>query len=169
MEDTVLSPCHSLSVLSASELDIVRFAGGLICDRARQGWRVVVLLPVAENVRPLRIIGAQVVGDFADFPTCYQPSVMAVAVSATIYHDDVHLRAWLQSMLPAELLIWGSLPVNLRAGTRIVSHRLSDAARVFKAHAFAAAGAHDRIKPIENFRTPRGVIRGNVVVPGRQL
>lgn len=165
LHDRFQSPRHSLFVLSASVPDTLRFAGGLICDRARQGWHVTVYAPAGEEVRPLRIVGAQVVTDIASFDWP-EPSSTAIAVSADLYHDDAPLGGWLESILPAaELLIWGILPVRRRRDTRIVSHRLSDAARVFKSYAFDTAGVSDLIGPAEKFRTPRDeaivVSRGN--------
>jgi len=67
-----------------------------------------------------------------------------------------------------EVTLWGQTwPVELNHGVAPVHHRLSLAARAFKAHALAAAAVPtDGVDPVETFRTatPRSphmfVLRG---------
>src|SRR5256885_3035465 len=49
---------YQLNVLAASAQDVVQWAGGWLCDRAKAGWDVNVILADGGDPRPLTILGA---------------------------------------------------------------------------------------------------------------
>jgi hypothetical protein len=158
--------------MSASVGDAVQFAGGLIYDRVKVGWRVTVLLPAAEETRALRILGADV-ADIADPPTQLRERRTAVAASATMFTHDVSTCSEVKAALATkttEVILWGpEFPADLERGGRQITYRLSMAALVFKGHALAAAGLDPgSIAPTETFGTTcaRSVIAPDLDVAG---
>jgi hypothetical protein len=156
MDDTsALRP--GLVVMSKDVADAVRGAGGLIFDRARQGWHVTVLVPAGADVRPLGILGADV-ADIAATPGGHRQRRTALVVSSALYIDNRRARSEAESALATratEVLVWGrALPSGLDRRSRSVTYRLSGAARAFKAQALLAAGLLiDRADPVETFHT----------------
>ena len=148
MDDRAAAQWPSLSVVSTSVSDAVHFAGGLIFDRVRLGWRVTVLLPTDEDSRPLRILGADVAHDAST-----RSEVDAALATKT-----------------TEAIVWGTaLPTTLERGSKVVSYRLSRAALVFKGYALTAAGLDPlSAAPTETFRTTcaSGVIASDLYVAG---
>ena len=49
---------YQLTVVAANMADVVGSAGGWLCDRARAGWDVNVLVADHQDARPLSILGA---------------------------------------------------------------------------------------------------------------
>ncbi|OBA68574.1 hypothetical protein A5633_25375 [Mycolicibacterium elephantis] len=131
-----------LSVIAADMVDLVSSSGGWLYDRARAGWTVNVVVGAAREVRPLTILGATPV--FAD-ATSVLETTGALAVSAELLRRDARvceqvLRLWNAGV--TEVTVWGtSWPDQLGRRVDPVQHRLSVAARAFKAHALAAAQA----------------------------
>jgi hypothetical protein len=128
---------------------------------------VTILIPGGEDVRPLQIVGADAVTDLAHLPGRDEPPPMAIAVSAGVYAGDPRVQAWFGSTPTAEVMMWGTVPSNLRYGSSMSCHRLSRAARGFKAYAFAAASVRDRVMPTESFQTLRREISGCVLLDRR--
>lgn len=52
-----------LTVIATDARDVVDSAGGLICDRVRQGWRVTIHVATNTDTRPLRVLGADLVDE----------------------------------------------------------------------------------------------------------
>jgi hypothetical protein len=167
-------PC--LSVMSATVGDAVQFAGGLIYDRVKVGWRVTVLLllPLAEDedTRALRILGADVT-DIADPPTQLRERPTALAASTEMFTHHATTRSELKAAMATnttEVILWGSdFPADLEHGSRKITYRPSRAALVFKGHALVAAGLDPAsIEQAETFGTTcsRNVIARDLDVAG---
>jgi hypothetical protein len=152
---------YRLDVVAPSVTEAVRSAGGWIFDRGMAGWDVRVLLrrDAADDDRALHILGAEI-GDLetalAKGPNGLRPH--ALAVSANLFHTDERIRAGVLNALDSgqtEVTLWGdSWPTELeRSSVGSVQHRLSVAARAFKAQALAALDCRDATTVIETFRS----------------
>lgn len=166
MEEIAAAQWPLLSVMSAGVGDAVQFAGGLIYDRVKVGWRVTVLLPAAEDTRALRILGADI-ADIADPPTQLRERRTALAASAAMFAHDVSTCSEVKTALATkttEVILWGpAFPADLERGSRQITYRLSRAALVFKSHALTAAGLDPvSIAPTETFGT---TCAPNVIAP----
>lgn len=156
-----------LTVLTADARDVVESAGGLICDRVRQGWRVTIHVPEGVDTRPLRVLGADIVDEA---PDVNRDQRTALLTSASLYTGDRTIRSEVDAALATkttEVLVWGSTP-DLD-GARSVTHRLSGAALAFKAQALLAAESQgDAVAPTETFRAKCAldVIAGGLDVAG---
>lgn len=136
---------YRLDVVAATVIDAVESAGGLICDRTIAGWDVSVILAEQPDRLPLQILGANVIdlqealnsGETGPFPH-------TVAAAADLLGSDSRVRRGVSRLLAdrsVEVMLWGE-PRNARLGSRrflLAEHRLSLAARAFKARALAAA------------------------------
>jgi hypothetical protein len=152
-----------LTAIAPSTVEVVRSAGGWLFDQVMAGWDVTVLTADHGDSRPLRILGARV----RDLETMLAlpvlgPCLQAIAVRADLYESDVRVRRMVRTALDAglaEIRFWGDRgPGDLDGRADPVWHRLSVAARAFKAQALAAAAAPaDPAEEIEVFR--RGAVR----------
>jgi hypothetical protein len=139
---------YRLDVVASSVLDVVRFAGGWLFDRAMAGWDVTVLLTdqLADHPddRPLQILGAQTL-DLEDALTSVEtrPRPQALAAAADLFGCDPRVRQGVLQALDhgvTEVTLWGETwPAELDETVGLVQHRLSMAAQTFKARALAAA------------------------------
>jgi hypothetical protein len=142
-----------LVVIAPTTLDAVRFAGGWLFDQVISGWDGTVLATDHADPRPLHILGAGA-GDLEwalDAPAWGQRPD-AIAVDADLYGSDPRVGRLVRDALAggvADVRMWGA------GGGRPVQHRLSAAARAFKAQALAAAAAADPAGPTEAFRSGR--------------
>jgi hypothetical protein len=136
---------YRLNVIAATTEDVVQSAGGWLCDRARAGWDVNVMVADGGDPRPLAILGATVLDLNQGFVSVVRGSarVGALAVSADFLGSDAGVRDEVLRLLKrglTEVTVWGERwPVELGKQTDSVQHRVSSAARVFKSHALAAA------------------------------
>jgi hypothetical protein len=148
---------YRVAVLARSTTELLHCAGGWLFDRALAGWDVTVLAADPANPLPLRILGAEVV-DLNEARTAVALDVEphAVAVSAAFCAAEPRLRRWVECLLDRdrhEVTLWGTGDL-VDPRLRPAQHRLSLAARMFKAHALAAAGDPAReIAGAEPFRT----------------
>jgi hypothetical protein len=146
---------YRLDVIAANVVDVVMCAGGWLFDRAMAGWDVTVLVSdhpglVADRQddRPLQILGVQrfdleealaAIGSGAET----RPRPQALAVAADLFGCDSRVRQRVLQALDhgaTEVTLWGeSWPPELDDSVGLVQHRLSTAARIFKARALAAA------------------------------
>jgi len=150
---------YRLDVVAPSIAEAVRYAGGWMFDRVMAGWDVNVLVTDRDDVRPLKILGAETV----DLETALaagddHPHPQALAVAADLIERDTRVRVGVQRALDhglTEVALWGEhWPVELDHDVDSVQHRLSAAARVFKAQALAAASIGDTaVGPVETFRS----------------
>lgn len=139
---------YRLDVVAPTVEDAVRFAGGWVYDRVMAGWDVTVLVGSDEDVRPLEILGADVLNLESVLEAWeLRPHPQSVAVAAGLFDRDDRVRRGVLSALEqgaTEVTLWGTpLPTELDSSVDSVQHRLSAAARAFKAQALAAAGATD--------------------------
>ena len=154
---------YRLDVVAPTVVEAVRAAGGWMFDRVMAGWDVRVLVTDGHDDRALQILGA----DGADLESVLQLGAEgehphAVAVAADLYGKDSRIRDGVRMALESgqtEVTLWGeSWPAELdRATVGSVEHRLSVAARAFKARALAsleiAEAQSDSVSNIEFFRS----------------
>jgi len=157
---------YRLDVVASSVVDVVRFAGGWLFDRAMAGWDVTVLLTdLADHpdTRPLQIVGAQAL-DLEDALAAVEsrPRPQALAAAADLFGCDSRVRQGVLQALDhgvTEVTLWGETwPAELADSVGLVQHRLSMAATIFKSQALAAAlngGGlpHGSIGCLETFRS----------------
>jgi hypothetical protein len=154
-------------VIASSVQHAVRFTGGWLFDQVMAGWDVNVLTTDHADARPLRILGAHAVDlEYALARVIHGPCLQAIAVSADLYDSDARVRRMVQTVGegPADIRFWSDRrPENLGDGDDPVRHRLSVAARAFKAQALAAAAlAVDADEVTEVFWRPELVRSGQV-------
>jgi hypothetical protein len=150
---------YRLDVVAPSVVEVVTHAGGWLFDRVMAGWDVTVFVADDADIRPLRILGTQTLGldhAFASLDDRRRPQALAVATD--LFGSDLRARQRVLKALDhglTEVTLWGDLRhVGLDDSTHSVQHRLSEAARVFKAQALAAAGAPDAsVGCTETFRS----------------
>ena len=133
-----------LIAIAPSVAEAVRFAGGWLFDQVMAGWDVTVLTCDHGDSRPLRILGARAV----DLETVLArpvrgPCLQAIAVRGDLYGTHAGVRQMVLGLGEslAEIRFWGEGPEDLHGTAGPVRHRLSTAARAFKAQALAAAAA----------------------------
>jgi len=135
-------------VVAASVVDVVKFAGGWLFDRAMAGWDVTVVIAAQDGVRtdkrPLHILGLQTLDleeALASVGTRARPQALAAA--ADLLGCDPRVRSGVLQALAqgvTEVTLWGETwPAELDDSVGLVQHRLSAAAQTFKAQALAAA------------------------------
>lgn len=147
---------YRLDVVAPTVSDAVRFAGGWVYDRVTAGWDVTVLLRGTDDVRPLEILGATVLDlDAVLDDWAGRPHPQTVAVDADLFALDDRVRWGVLRALEqgaTEVTLWGEhLPSELDSSVGAVEHRLSGAARAFKAQALAAAGVAGTVAQSETF------------------
>jgi hypothetical protein len=154
---------YRLDVVAPSVEGAVRAAGGWMFDRVMAGWDVRVLVDAGDDDRALQILGVDT-GDLEDAlesgPDGRHPNALAVA--ADMYGRDIRIREGVRQAIESgqtEVTLWGEdWPADLNLGSvDSVEHRLSVAARAFKAQALAALEnaepQKDSVAHIELFRT----------------
>jgi hypothetical protein len=134
--------------------EVVHVAGGWLCDQVLAGWDVTVVTADHADQRALRILGVR----GRDLETAIGwplRGVQALAIQAELYRADQRLRAMVHAIAETgqtEIRIWGDAwPDDFDGRPVPVSHRLSRAARAFKAQALAAACADARAGDTEEF------------------
>jgi hypothetical protein len=135
-----------LVAIAPTAADAVEHAGGWLFDQVLAGWDVTVIVPELGDDTSLQILGVRphtletVLAYRAD-GSC----LSAIALSDAMFAADEQVRgmvlAAVETGLP-ELRLWGAgggAPTELAQRVGPVAHRLSAAARAFKAQALAAA------------------------------
>lgn len=135
---------YRLDVVAADVVDVVKYAGGWLFDRAMAGWDVTVLIPDHPDDRPLQVLGAQTLDlEVALASVGQRPAPQTLAAAADLFGCDSRVRRGLLQALDAgvtEVTLWGETwPAELDENVGLVQHRLSGAALAFKAQALAAA------------------------------
>jgi len=150
---------YRLDVVAADVVDVVRFAGGWLFDRAMAGWDVTVLIADRPDDRPLQILGVGVL-DLEDALASVgtRPRPQALAAAADVFGCDSRVRQGVLQALDhgvTEVTLWGETwPAELDGTVGLVQHRLSMAARMFKGQALAAAAVPESpIGHTETFRS----------------
>ena len=148
---------YRLVVVAYSAADLVKSAGGWLFDRAMAGCDVTAVLTERADDRALQVLGVQAT-EFDGAPTSRLcDNEAALVVSADLYRTDARVREAVLDMLDAgltSLVMWGEhWPQEFDGLGGCVHHRLSIAARAFKAQALIAAAAPaDNITDVESFR-----------------
>lgn len=136
----------------------MQFAGGWLFDHVMAGWEVTVAVADPEDVRPIRILGATTVDLESALSSPRGPIPESIAMSVDLYEKDSRIREGMLDALEGGLTrfaLWGeNLPSGIDREFGPLQHRLSVAARAFKAHALAAASApSDALGATETFRS----------------
>jgi hypothetical protein len=148
---------YRLDVVGVDVADVVRCAGGWMYDRVMAGWDVTVLLADDADERPLHILGVET----ADLESALalwaeRPHPQTVAVAADLFASDKRVRRGVLGALEqglTEVTLWGEhCPAELDDSVGTVRHRLSAAARAFKAQALTAASEGGPVGDTETFR-----------------
>ena len=134
---------YRLDVVARNVPEVVKFAGGWLVDRVMAGWDVTVLISADEDMRPLEILGVEILDlevaleEWAD-----RPHPQTVAVAAELFASDERVRRGVLTALDhgmTEVTLWGERwPAELDSTVGSVHHQLSAAARAFKEQALAA-------------------------------
>jgi hypothetical protein len=149
---------YRLDVIASNVADVIQSAGGWLFDRAMFGWDVNVLIAEPSDVRSLQILGIRTVPFEL---TCQSVTewtrAPALAVAAEVFNTDARVREIVATALErglGEVTLWGDTgPTEFHQRVEDVQHRLSAAARAFKAHALTAAALPPRpLTPTEKFR-----------------
>lgn len=147
---------YQLTVIASSMIDVVGSAGGWLCDRARAGWDVNVMVADDHDARPLTILGAAALDVDAEFSDVVRAVSYggALAVSVQVLAADDQMRAHVLNLLKrgvADVTVWGQdWPAEFGRKGDPVEHKLSSAARAFKAHALSAAAvSQSPVRPTE--------------------
>jgi hypothetical protein len=138
---------YQLTVIASSMVDLVQSTGGWMCDRARAGWDVKVVVAGHHDALPLTILGAaalDVDGELSDVVKAVSRGG-GLAVSARLLASDDRIRADVLNVLKrglTDVTVWGQeWPAEFGRKVDPVEHTLSSAARAFKSHALGAAAA----------------------------
>ncbi|MCV7316953.1 hypothetical protein H7J77_15560 [Mycolicibacillus parakoreensis] len=128
-------------------------AGGWIYDRVTAGWDVSVLIGDVGQGRPLEVLGARVL-DLASVLKHWEQRwhPQTIAVSAGMFDSHQGVQHGVLAALEhgrTEVTLWGAVPAELDPAVAVRQHRLSAAARAFKAQALLRAGA-DATGPVSD-------------------
>jgi hypothetical protein len=141
----------------------VQHAGGWLFDQVMAGWDVTVITVDSGDPRPLDILGVRTcVLDAALAAPVFGACLQAIALRSDLYHADERVRRLVLTAAEAggtEIRLWGDLwPADFAGDADSVSHRLSLAARAFKAQALAVAAVTPE-PPMDTEVFRRGEIR----------
>ena len=133
-----------MTAIAQSAAEAVQYAGGWLFDQVMAGWDVTVITAEDDDPRPLDILGVRArTFDAVSAAPLLGPCLQAIALRADLYHDDERVRRLVLAAAEsgrAEIRLWGDVwPADFDGSDDPVTHRLSLAARAFKAQALAAA------------------------------
>jgi hypothetical protein len=134
---------------------VVRVAGGWLFDQVLAGWDVTAITASPGDGRSLSILGARACDlESALAHPLQGPRLRAIAVQTELYDSDERVRRMILAAVEsneAEVRLWGETwPEDFDARADLVWHRLSAAARAFKAQALAAIAP----APVANGASP---------------
>lgn len=146
-----------LVLVAPDMVTVVRHAGGWVFDQVMAGWDVAVLAADQTDARPLQILGARMLrldsGLAAPAPGAWPHGL---AVESGLYARLASVRQMVDEAIAggiSTVWFWGAEGAP-DPGRDAGCHRLSVAARAFKAQALAAAAEPiDVIGMTELFRT----------------
>ena len=86
---------YQLTAVASSLVDLVGSAGGWMCDKARAGWDVKVVLTDHHDTRPLAILGASTLDVDAELSDVVKMASHggALAIGACVLAADERIRA----------------------------------------------------------------------------
>jgi len=152
-----------MTAIAPSAAEAVQYAGGWLFDQVMAGWDVTVITAEAGDQRPLDILGVRARNLDSIFAApVVGPRLRSIALRTDLYRDDERVRRLVRAAVEAgraEIRLWGDVwPGDFDGSGAPVSHRLSLAARAFKAQALTAADLrHAVTAETEVFR--RGELR----------
>jgi hypothetical protein len=134
---------YEVNVMASRVPDVVSSAGGWLFDLQMAGWDVNVLVADHSNERALQILGARTL-DLHGLVTRDPHRAAFLVVAADLCSTDERVREQVLRAVrrgTTDVALWG-VTGGWQLGARVdaVEHRLSGAARAFKAHALAATG-----------------------------
>jgi hypothetical protein len=136
---------YRLDVVASNIAEVVRFAGGWLFDRVMAGWDVTVIVAQRGDDRPLQILGAEALDlETAIATTGQRPLPQTLAVATELFESDHRVREGVMKALDhglTEVTLWGETWPDELDNVDSLQHRLSAAARAFKAKALVAAAA----------------------------
>jgi hypothetical protein len=146
---------YQLCVVARDVGELVDLAGGWMCDRILAGWDVNVAVSEPRDLRPLQILGVTLVTQQRLRLINDDSGTASIAITPGIFENNNHIRSEVLEALDQganEVTFVGpSLPSDLDGRLARRQHRLSGAARAFKAYALAAATVpHATINSTEN-------------------
>lgn len=147
---------YRVDVVARSIAEVVRFAGGWLCDRALSGWDIRVLTDESD-CRPLRILGASPV-DRLSVMAPGEPQPGTLAVSAALYESEPKVRADVtraRAHPHLQVLLLADASTTLQdSHFHPARRRMTSAAQAFKVVALSAIGEtpHEVADSIEVFR-----------------
>ena len=132
-----------MTAIAPSAAEAVQYADGWLFDQAMAGWDGTVVTADDGDPRPLDILGVRARSFDSVFAApVLGPCLQAIALRTDLYHDERVRRLVLAAAEAgrAEIRLWGDAwPEDFDGSGDPVAHRLSLAARAFKAQALAAA------------------------------
>lgn len=138
---------YRMHVVARDAAELALNAGGLIVDRMMSGWRVTVSLSDGGDVRPVQILGAELV-DALQTPEHHEEEQCVLVMGADTYSGAVSGDGRPIPAMCTELLVWGESPDP----SHLFGHSLSAAARAFKSLAVTAASIPaDEVSAAEAF------------------
>jgi hypothetical protein len=140
-----------LIVLAVDAADIVTAAGGVIIDLVRAGWTVEAYMQALSDERALRILGVRAQALPTRFDEKDVPDVIYCSAEL-LSNRGVRMITESARRNGGDVAFWGDDPSGIEAGAT-TQHRLSPAAKAFKAHAMTAAGVTAHVHPTEAFRS----------------
>ena len=144
---------YRLDVISASVADAVRYAGGLMFDRGRAGWRVVVVTEDTTHSSALTILGSRTRSPGQPEEILGKPVRTRIPSHDALFVNHGPAPVGLPRVESNwQLLFWGPhVSCEAAASASPLRHELSAAAQRFKAHALHAAGLDTQVEPSEEF------------------
>ncbi|MCK0176586.1 hypothetical protein [Mycolicibacterium sp. F2034L] len=151
---------YRIDVLTDSVREAVRHAGGLMFDRRRAGWQVVVVTDDVIDTRALDILGACVESPGDADPRLRTPDREDRTVLTA--RGDVTAERGLGQLVGrcGRLLVWGEVEDASTGVVHRVRHTLSPAAQRFKAQALFSTGLPTSVQGCEDFWADRTVDGG---------
>ncbi|MDT7767897.1 MAG: hypothetical protein QOI30_893, partial [Mycobacterium sp.] len=140
-----------LTVVAPTVADVVSCVGGWLVDRAMLGWDITVLIAQPQqDLRPLSILGVRSFAFDAVLKARMRlPIRDGMSVAADLYFGDARVRRYVIRRVhqrQSEFTLWGQDRLvnsdddqTTTTSAVTIEHRLSAAARTFKAHALGAA------------------------------
>jgi hypothetical protein len=162
---------YRIDVLTDSVREAVRHAGGLMFDRRRAGWQVVVVTDDVIASRALDILGVCVESPGDADPRLRAPDLEDRTVLTA--RGDATAERGLGPLVGryGRFLAWGEVEDASTGVLHRVRHTLSPAAQMFKAQALFSTGLATNVEHHEDFwadRTVDGRCLFDLAVVGRE-
>ena len=150
---------YRCEVIARTALEVVSGIGGRLVDLVLAGWHVTAVLADSSDTRPLRVLGVMTVdldSLLAGLGREGLPQVLTVAND--IYRSNDRVQSEVHTALDQriEVAVWNSgagaeIDAELVPVLSATRHRLSVAARAFKARSLIAANRPPLFDPTESY------------------